>query len=565
VKYGFSAVCSGDCFGKKVTWFTTSRKEKSTSVVVMSSGDLGNQGVTTLYLKVNLASPGYVAFKYYFNARFATASMMQQIGAHFYLNDTRFDLDTTKLAISDLGVFTTAWLPAGPYQLEWSVRKDFVPEQVYLEIRSLEVIGDTRGGATKCYDCQKGYTCPGGTSAMIPCPLGTYSDTTRSTSCTACPSGTVASNIASTSCVACPASTIASFNNSRCTSTCLFTNGSNVYDMRPLGFQAMGPIFRAGQPEIPIAASDALNIERLFLNLCDYVPPSAGSCSGNGGFACTRFSANRSFNLGTSLSVRTAGYSGIILQYTNGDVCGLIGERRSTQVNLRCDSDRSNLKGQILYLGEDPPCHYRVEIFTPYACTTCTTDSYMPSLGECMPDGTQSRFWIKKPEASACFGGESPPATATVACNLCSTGDYTWTWGDCDDRSLQAKNFKLKVNSTCVETPSTKPRPETQSCEALVHAIANSPVLVVVIVVVLGFLVLLIAVLIMWHRHKKQVKRRGMMKLKNEVDSPRSGASPTTTTVLGPVLEDADVVSSPNRSFQDTTATNASAASPPKS
>eukprot|EP00759_Apiculatamorpha_spiralis_P052597 PhF_6_TR581/c2_g1_i2/m.623 len=510
-KFAFQGSCLGDCNKKKSTWVTTTRREKGNNAVVMSSGELGYQALTTLSLRVNMISAGYIAFKYYFYTRFATPEMMKQISAIFYINGTARPLDITKTSILDPGMFNSDWIPAGVYDLEWTFRKDFVSEQIYFELRSLEVVGDTRGGASKCFDCQRGFMCPGNTSAMIPCPLGTFANSLRSTTCTPCADGQVASAVASTTCHECPPNTIAIGNNSRCVPVCQYTNGSFSYDLRPLGSLVFGPTFRSGQAILPADAADALTVERTFFSVCDYYTQSTDTCLSTPGFGCVRYSVNRSFSFGSLISVETAGYAGVRLTLSNGDACGLADRRRSALIFLRCDTDRSSIVSQVTYFGEDPPCQYRMEAFTPFACPTCSTDSYMPAYGPCKAGGIRDQFWVKKPEAQGCAGGAEPPATITVPCDLCTAKDYVSVWGPCDERKIQSKVFSLKPNATCTETPSTMPKPETQSCESILQQVADSPFVIVIVFAIVGFSILIIAVGFLIHRSKQEEAKKALM------------------------------------------------------
>ena len=52
--------------------------------------------------------------------------------------------------------------------------------------------------------CDKGYYCPSGSIAQIPCPKGTFSSQYNAGSCLLCPSGSYANQTASTQCYPCP-------------------------------------------------------------------------------------------------------------------------------------------------------------------------------------------------------------------------------------------------------------------------------------------------------------------------------------------------------------------------
>jgi hypothetical protein len=264
--------------------------------------------------------------------------------------------------------------------------------------------------------------------------------------------------------------------------------------------------------------ADALQVERFYLKLCDYVKGDACQADGNA-FVCSRFAANKTQNLGTSAVFQGNQYSGVTITYTGGGACE--SSARSTKVVLRCDIDQSNTEGKIRFVGEFPPCTYNFEILTPVGCPDCTMDSYKTAYTPCSTNGTQYLIWVKRAAAEGCMGGFQPPAPVQQECNMCKPEFYDAVWSGCDFSGMQHKMWVLNyTKSGCFEGAKSTNAPESRRCAQLELALGMNPATIVLIV----FLILItLCVLAVIYMHK--TKNSLLMKYENTVLKTISGAN----------------------------------------
>eukprot|EP00759_Apiculatamorpha_spiralis_P016365 PhF_6_TR22580/c0_g1_i1/m.32181 len=483
----FDTYCIGLCKGcttsctNRLGWEVLGLREAgggNTPIMVLHSGaGRGIHADSILTMMSNVVSPGAIRFKYFFYRRpspFAS-SLPDDVSGSFIVNDNiEYKLSAENFGIDHTGYFEIP-LAVGVYKFAWIFHKNMVQDStspISLALRNLEVVGDSRGGASRCQDCLPGYTCGNKTAIMKPCPAGTFQNLSRSTACIPCPPGTV-SGPGSTKCRTCTGSTFPNENQTDCYSTCMFSTDQYTYDLTLLRSIMYGPIgLQTSTFDLTqTALADSKGLYRFFMKVCEPLGSMAQQvCPGtpDSSYICLRLTRNVTTNLGSDIRFTSNKEKGLTLSYVNGGLCGSLtanedNRYHSSSLRLECDKDRSNTQGilkEIVQTG----CGYNFNLLTPYACPVCTRESYMNRTTECFKNGTYLVKFYKKSEMESCYGGTSLPDPIALPCNRCTRNMYEIIWSACSNHN-QYQTFHLLSNYTmCYEDAESHPEPESRYC-----------------------------------------------------------------------------------------------------
>ncbi len=326
--------------------------------------------------------------------------------------------------------FPSIPIPMGAQVVVLRFIQSVVP--VKFTVSSIRMTNGRSGGSRQCVPCPAGFTCPAGAEVPQPCPPGTAASQGSAGNCSQCALPMEYSQFTGeAACANCMPGTVALHNQACGLESCILllvstaTRSPLVYNLS--SFSALS--IRSDEPTKETQS-------HLALSLCQ--PQQAASCgqpeAAGLTYGCvTYYSASLPVGADYVIDFGPANATGSLgtvdgphlsISFNGGPCYMNSSSNLTTRVALKCDA-----------LGDPsvPPattfrslvCHNEVEVVSPFACPTCTNDSFVGLQAPCADGKAVKTYFYKAVDALAprrysteptCFGGLRLPLPTTTLC-----------------------------------------------------------------------------------------------------------------------------------------------------